>query len=377
MQVVHLTAGHTAFDSRVFYKECRTLARAGYEVTLIVPHDREMVKDDVRIVPVMKPNNRYERFLKTSWVLYRRAIQYNADLYHFHDFTLIPVGILLKARGKRIIYDVHECYPLQITATRKAIPRPLKPILRYMLDVFERGASVAFDGIISVLPAISARFPERKTITLHNYASQEEVIEDTAREPYSQRAATVGYIGEIHETRGLDLVVDALSLLPASLDVKLEVAGVFKPTELKQTYERMSGWQRTTFVGWLDKDGARALLGKVRIGVCPANPKVLELYRTSYPSKLFEYMAAGIPAVVANVPPWRSIVYEANCGLVVSTDTPDGYAKAIRWLLENPAEARLMGESGRKAVLNTYNWEQEAAKLVTFYQTILPTGAKL
>ncbi len=109
-KVCILTSVHPPFDVRIFHKEAKSLVKAGYDVTLIAQHDKEEIVDGVKIINLQKPRNRIERMTKTVSELYQKALRVDADIYHFHDPELIPVGKALKKRGKAIIYDVHEDY---------------------------------------------------------------------------------------------------------------------------------------------------------------------------------------------------------------------------------------------------------------------------
>ena len=113
-KVCILTSVHPPFDIRIFHKEAKSLARAGYDITLIAQHDKEEIVEGIRIVSLPKPKNRIDRMTRTVWSAYRKAIKIDADIYHFHDSELIPIGLLLKLRGKRVIYDVHEDFPASI-----------------------------------------------------------------------------------------------------------------------------------------------------------------------------------------------------------------------------------------------------------------------
>jgi glycosyltransferase involved in cell wall biosynthesis len=85
---------------------------------------------------------------------------------------------------------------------------------------------------------------------------------------------------------------------------------------------------------------------------------------------MFEYMAAGIPVIASDFPLWREIVLGNQCGLCLDPMDPATIAKAIDYLLQHPNEARQMGENGRRAVLERYNWSVEEVKLLDFYNNV-------
>src|SRR6516164_7076964 len=95
-RVVHLTSVHPPFDVRIFQKECKSIVRAGYDVTLIASHDRDETRDGIRLKAIPKQSGRFSRMTRGVWSAYREAVRQNADLYHFHDPELIPAGLLLQ-----------------------------------------------------------------------------------------------------------------------------------------------------------------------------------------------------------------------------------------------------------------------------------------
>ena len=61
---------------------------------------------------------------------------------------------------------------------------------------------------------------------------------------------------------------------------------------------------------------------------------------------------------------------EAQCGILVEPGQPEALAEAIQWLLEHPAEAQAMGNRGRQAILQTYNWNSQAQLLLHLYRRV-------
>ena len=108
-RVCHLTSVHSSDDTRVFHKECVSLARAGYDVTLVAPGEsREEL--GVHIVgvgekPVGTLNRLTSPFVKRA---YEAALALDCELYHLHDPELLPYALKLKRHGKTVIFDSHE-----------------------------------------------------------------------------------------------------------------------------------------------------------------------------------------------------------------------------------------------------------------------------
>jgi hypothetical protein len=225
-----------------------------------------------------------------------------------------------------------------------------------------------FSGIVAATPAIATHFPGSKTITVQNFPVIRELV-CTESTPYSQRHPDVAYIGNISERRGFRDMLGAIAALPANLNCRLLLAGRTHSSKLENELLNFHSKNSVTFLGWLDRNGIRELLHKVRIGLVVLHP--VSDYVESYPVKMFEYMVAGIPVVASNFPLWREIIEEINCGLLVEPVNPQAIAKAIQWLLEHPQEAEAMGKRGKKAVIEKYNWHKEAEKLTVLYRNIL------
>ena len=364
-RVVHLTSVHEAFDTRIFMKECRSLAMAGYEVLLVVPHEHDLTRDGVRIAAVPLPKSRLARATRTAWNVFAKGLGLRADVYHLHDPELLPYGLLLKLLGKRVIYDAHENLPKDVSS-KHYLPRPLRGLLTLAVDVAERAVCFAFDGIVTVTTGIAVRFPYTRTVLARNYPLRSE-FPAVAGAPYATRRAAVLYLGGLNEIRGVREMVRAIGRLDASLGAELWLAGRFDPPSLEQELAREPGWARTRHLGWLSRDEIAARLAQARVGLLVLHP--VPNFLDSLPIKLFEYMAAGLPVVASRFPAWEAVLEDA--GLFVDPLDDRAIAQALTHLLANRDEARRRGESGRAAVDRTLHWEREAGALLTLYGRIV------
>ncbi|WP_028536106.1 glycosyltransferase family 4 protein [Paludibacterium yongneupense] len=364
MKIVHLTSAHPRHDIRIFVKECRSLAAAGHDVTLIVADGLgEEIRDGVRIHDVgAKRGGRLSRMTSTVGRVLRAALALKPDAVHFHDPELLLAALKLKRAGIRVVYDVHEDVPRQIMA-KYWIPALLRGLVSRAFEVLENAAARRFDAIATSTPHIRERFARlnRRAIDICNFPILQELIRDT---PWESRRNEVCYIGGISRIRGIEPIVAALPGLP----VRLNLAGPWSEPDLKTHMQAAAGWERVNDLGMLDRAGVGAVLARSRIGLVTLFPT--PNYVDALPIKLFEYMAAGMPVIASDFPVWRAIVDGAGCGLLVDPQDPQAIAAAISSLLADDERARAMGEAGKRAVLARYGWDAEAAKLLALYREL-------
>jgi len=363
-----LTTVHSPFSTRIFHKQAKTLVKAGYDVTLIVQHDRDEVVNGVRIKALPKPRNRFTRLFGLTWWAFRLALRQHADIYHFHDPELLPVGVLLKLFTKgKVIYDVHEDVPAQIL-TKHWIPAILRRPSGWLFGRWEKLAARFFDAVVVATEGIAKWFSKHNPIVIHNYPNL-AMLPPTLRSPTTENERVLIYVGGISRLRGAVEMVDALACLSHIDNLRLDLIGRFEPASLEVKLQKMQGYQRVHSHGWLQPEEVYKHLGQADIGLVCLHPE--PRYAEALPVKLFEYMAAGLPVIASNFPLWKEIVEGNECGLTVNPLDPEEIAQAIEYLLNHPEEKLRMGQNGHRAVLEKYNWETEGKKLLALYEELL------
>jgi len=361
-RVCHITTVHKFNDVRIFHKECISLRRAGYDVHLIAQAGENINIEGINIHALPKIENRKDRILKLRKLALEKAIKLNADLYHFHDPELIPLGLRLKNMGKKVIYDVHEDVPRQILS-KPYLSKFVRPFISKLFEAYENYAAKRFDAIVAATPYIRNRFlrVNDNVIDVNNYP------ELKLYEPvnWKERLDEICYIGRISRIRGIVELVKALEYV----DTTLHLAGEFESENLKKEVMSLPEWKKVKFYGFVCREKIKKILRKVKVGVIPHLFSPNHKYGLSI--KLFEYMAAGIPVVNYNFGENKKIIDESKCGLCVDTSNPKEIAKAITFLLKNDRIAQQYGKNGRKMVERKYNWEKESVKLIDIYKGVI------
>jgi glycosyltransferase involved in cell wall biosynthesis len=353
---------HPPFDIRIFHKECRSLAHAGYHVDLVVTHSRRETIDGVHIEPLPTAGGRIARMLIGSLRALFRALGTRASICHVHDPELVVVGLLLKLAGRKVVYDAHEDLPRQIMS--KYWIRPgLRRFIAAVAECVEDFAARRFDAIVGATPTIAERFAllNPRTIIVNNYPLLSEMPEPTLG---VVRDNAVCYIGAISPERGLREIVLALE----HCDAELHLAGAFSPASFQAELEALPGWKKVRFHGYLDRAAIYRLLGRSRAGLLCLHPMPNHIH--SQPIKLYEYLSAGLPVIASDFPSWRSFFADHACGVCVDPRDPQMVAGAIQGVLDDRAAAEAMGARGRAAILARFHWGHEEAKLIEMYRLL-------
>ncbi|WP_345972581.1 glycosyltransferase family 4 protein [Sulfurimonas diazotrophicus] len=365
-KVCHLTSVHPRYDTRIFLKECSSLAAAGYHVALVVADGcGDEVRHGVEIIDAGKASGRrIARMTRGVRAVYKRALEIDAALYHFHDPELIPAALMLKRRGKKVVYDVHEDVPRDILS-KSYLKRWQRAFISALFERFENFAVRKFDHIMTATPFIRDRFLaiNSRTTDVNNFPILSELANTT---DWQHKHQELCYIGGISKIRGIDEVVQAMGSVPSGI---LTLAGSFAPASLETEVKKYAGWKRVNFVGYLDREGVRDVMARSMAGVVTFLPAHNHI--DSQPNKMFEYMSAGIPVIASNFPLWRSIIEKNYCGLCIDPLDPTAIANAMQYILSHPEEAERMGRNGREAVETKYNWSAEETKLMDIYAGLL------
>lgn len=366
IKVCHFTSVHHADDIRIFVKECTSLAEAGYDVTLVAVNTEEKRVNNVQIVNVTSnPKGRMERMLKTSKLVYQKALSIDADIYHFHDPELLRFGLKLKRKGKIVIYDAHEDVPKQIMG-KFWIKKFLRRFISTSFRLFENYITKRLDVVITATPFIKDRFIQvnPNTVDINNFPLLSELVE---KSDWDSKQDEICYTGGITEIRGLEYLVKTMGLLE---DVKLNIAGKFSPgnNEFEGRLRANQGWNNVIEHGHVNRVQLREIFQKCKAGMVTFLP--LPNHVDAQPNKMFEYMSAGIPVIASNFPLWRDIIEKNECGICVNPEDPEEISKAVKELINDTEKAKIMGENGRKAVIEKYNWDQEKMKLIALYKKL-------
>ena len=366
-KIVHLTSVHRRIDIRIFVKMCSSLAAAGYDITLVVADgEGDEVKNGVNIIDVGKTEGgRVKRILSTARRVYKKGLQLDADLYHLHDPELMPAGMRLVKRGKLVIFDAHEDFPKQITQKPYLKNRLLKNFLSVVFEKLEKHYFSRFSAVVGATPSIADKCREYndRAINVNNYPKLQELVSTGGA---AEKHDEIAYVGVITQIRGVKMLVKSLKHAPG---IRLNLGGTFSEPEVEAEVKQYPEWAQVNELGYIDRKKVAEVLARSKVGMHTVLPKPNHM--ESFPTKLFEYMSAGIPVVVSDFPLWKEMVEKSGFGYCVDPLKPEAIGDAVMRLINNPELSAQMGQRGRLAVEEKYNWEIEEQKLLALYKELL------
>lgn len=362
-RICHMTSVHSAKDGRIFYKECTSLAKAGYNVTLVVAGAQDENCNGIKIVGVPKASSRIGRILKTSENLYKKALEIDADIYHFHDPELLLYGLKLKKKGKKVIFDSHEFVGEQIK-TKTYLPKKLRKLISILYKSYETFVCKRLDAVIQVCTIdgkdyFEGRSRKRFFITNAPLLTYQPNVTNFA----ADRLYKVVHVGTLTFERGITSLSQAIS----RTDCNLVLIGKFYPNEYKTEISEICG-EKLDYKGVVLLKDIPTLLNECGIGACTLLDKGQYSHIDILPTKIYDYMLAKLPIIMSDFPYLIEFNNKYKIGICVDPANPQAIADAIHYLIKHPEEAKKMGENGYRAVMDEFNWENQEKELLSIYK---------
>jgi glycosyltransferase involved in cell wall biosynthesis len=182
------------------------------------------------------------------------------------------------------------------------------------------------------------------------------------RENHLEGQYVVLYAGAHGMSNDLGVVLEAAGMVRDLGDVTLVLLGDGKEKPNLQARAVEMGLPNLKFLPPVPKEQMGEAIAAAN--ACLAILKPIEMYKLVYPNKVFDYMAAGRPVILAIDGVIREVVDSAQAGLVVPPGDPNSLAEAIRDLHEDPQRSRILGQNGRRYVEAHFNRTVWAANLL-------------
>lgn len=360
-----------ANDIRVFHKECVSLVKAGYDVTMVCPNAEDKEVQGVHIRGVKyEEHGDFARFTKLPKVLYEKALEIDADIYHFNDPASIKYGALLKKNGKKVIFDAFEDHPSLWMNRATGVKGLLFKAIGKWYEGYEKRQCAKFDAILCCYHWTKDRLkqvnPNCELVFNFPIVNPEEVKEPKG---VNAQRPSICYAGTMSEAWNIPTVIDAIE----GSHIHFNLAG-WGGDDLMAHMKAQKGWEQVEFFGKLPKqEVVEKVYNHSDIGMALYHYSPLCHGKVGNMSnnKLFEYMLMGMPVVCTDFDLWKDVIEKNHCGICVPPSDKKAIRTAIEYIVTHPEEALEMGRNGQRMVLNKYNWTSQEQILLDVYRKIV------
>lgn len=362
IDVAHVSSVHRWTDNRVYLREAVSTSTAYRTVLFAVDSPTRAPASDVDVT-LLPRRRRPFRILVTGPQAVWLALRSRAGVIHLHDPELVWSIPVLRALGRRVVFDAHEDIPDQVR-DKGYLPRPLREVSARLSHVVVALARSA-DHVIAATETVALRYPAEKRTVVRNYPHLRE--EETVSRGLLDRPQRAAYVGVVSRLRGsVDMVLaSAEPFFPQGWTI--DVAGSFYPEHHGVELRELAG-PNSQIHGLLSPETARDLLLESRVGLVVLHPT--PAYRQALATKMFEYLAAGLPVIASDFPVWRDVLAGYDCATFVDPEDPAAIAAAIAFYENNPAVLVRHGATARRAALERFNWRREEAALLGVYASL-------
>ncbi len=357
-------------DTRV-RREAEALHEAGHDVTVVELASVEYELLHVRRVSALPPRWlrrwRPAKRLAAAFLLVRRAVRQRPDVVHAHDAAmLLPGFVAARLTGAQLVYDTHE-YATGVPYRERR--------WHWFVEMTERALMPRCAAVITVSEGIADRLHlkyrlRRRPAVVRNVSS---LRVGTASVGLRERlrigdAPLVIHQGAAAAHRGCEVLLKAVAGLPG---VHLcFLGGGERPVlaRLALLAERLGVAGRIHFLPRVPPEQLLSLTADADVGVSLLQD-TCDNHRLALPNKLFEYLAAGVPVVVSDLPEMSRLVSDHGVGWCARSDDPAAVAGALEEALVRRADADLRRRVA--AAGSQLSWTNERGLLNELYATLV------
>ena len=265
-------------------------------------------------------------------------------------FQGVTAWALARMKGAKFLFEVRDLWP-QFAIAVGVLKNPVLIALSEWLErfLYQHADQVMVNSPGFLLP-VSSRGAKRVELIPNGADPSMFDPADSGsmfRESNGLKNKFIAlYAGAHGMSNDLQVVLDAARLLADTKNIQIVLLGDGKEKNALMTQAGEMNLSNVTFLPSVPKtEMASALAGA---DACIAILKPLEEYKTTYPNKVFDYMAAGRPVALAIDGVIREVVDAAGCGIFATPGDANEIAGALRKLAADPAQSRAMGLKGRK-----------------------------
>lgn len=354
IHVCFLSGMYGIKDPLIVERQGKSLVCAGYKVTYITSMARghEIIYGMDVIDSGFRPGNRFSRMFLSSRYLLRRAIEVDADIYQISEPEQIMVGVRLKNLGKKVIFNMRENY-INNVMFKTYIPTIFRRMAAQRLEKIFKVQLPKYDAVFSVTDDITEQL---KQLSINSHTVRNfPVVDPThiiAKSDYMSRDNLLLYYGTVYSISCQREVMDAIQGLT---NLRYRVAG---PCE--ENYSDHQYWNKVIYSGFFTKDELQEFYKEATISNVLRDFSAVGTPNGSYGIlKMFESMEAGLPILCSDVKINREIIQKYNCGICVNPLDVQQIRAALKFLIDNKEIAYEMGQNGRRAVIEEFNWDNE------------------
>jgi glycosyltransferase involved in cell wall biosynthesis len=369
-----VTSIHPDYDKRI-WRHATCLAREGYVIHLVSPWPPLPEKiSNIHFHSFPRVSGLLNRVFRIPFLVTKRLwpVLSSVSIVHFHDIDLLPLMSVI-SRVRPVVYDVHENFGDEVMR-RAPLPLAIRRWLGTGLMWLQFIFSLRVKNVVLVTPHQEDDFSDPRFNKLHvrNYPSS-KLLRDVTSD-YATRPDTVVFIGAQHENNGSLLLVDIAKVLkPRYPALRFIIPDLFSKPRFKDRFLhelRKEDLVKTVqIVPKVRSDRIMTILNRGTIGISP-NLRVQQQIKGIH-TKIFEYMAAGLPVVASDLPHQVQVIQEAEAGLLAQPESADSFAQAIATLIEDKTLAMRLGAKGQRAIQERYSFESQVALLTKYYDRIL------